>query len=47
MIAAIDSNVLGLAFLRGMVASINPCGFVLLPTYLLFFLGVQAAERAG
>ena len=46
MIAAIDSNLLGLAFLRGMVASINPCGFVLLPTYLLFFLGVQAAEQA-
>ena len=45
--AALDSNVLGLAFLRGMVASINPCGFVLLPTYLLFFLGVQAAEQAG
>ena len=44
---ALDSNVLGLAFLRGMVASINPCGFVLLPTYLLFFLGVQAAEQAG
>ena len=45
--AALDSNVLGLAFLRGMVASINPCGFVLLPTYLLFFLGVQAAEQAS
>ncbi len=47
MIAAIESNTLGLAFLRGMVASINPCGFVLLPTYLLFFLGVQAAEQAA
>lgn len=47
MIAAIDSNVLGLAFLRGMVASINPCGFVLLPTYLLYFLGVQAAEQTS
>jgi cytochrome c-type biogenesis protein len=47
VIAAIDSNTLGLAFLRGMVASINPCGFVLLPTYLLFFLGVQAAEPAA
>ncbi len=45
--AAIDSNALGLAFLRGMVASINPCGFVMLPTYLLFFLGVQAAAQAG
>jgi cytochrome c-type biogenesis protein len=47
VIAAFDSNVLGLAFLRGMVASINPCGFVLLPTYLLYFLGVQAAEQAS
>jgi cytochrome c biogenesis protein CcdA len=46
VIAAINSNTLGLAFLRGMVASINPCGFVLLPTYLLFFLGVQAADQA-
>jgi cytochrome c biogenesis protein CcdA len=46
VIAAIESNALGLAFLQGMVASINPCGFVLLPTYLLFFLGVQAADQA-
>jgi cytochrome c biogenesis protein CcdA len=28
-----------------MVASINPCGFVLLPTYLLYFLGIQAVEQ--
>jgi cytochrome c biogenesis protein CcdA len=47
VIAAIESNALGLAFLQGMVASINPCGFVLLPTYLLFFLGVQAADQAA
>ena len=45
--STLDSNVLGLAFLRGMVASINPCGFVLLPTYLLYFLGLQAAERTA
>jgi len=32
----------GLSFLKGMVASINPCGFVLLPTYLLYFLGLEA-----
>jgi cytochrome c biogenesis protein CcdA len=44
---ALDSNTLGLAFLRGMVASINPCGFVLLPTYLLYFLGIQAAAQAS
>lgn len=34
---------LGLSFLRGMVASVNPCAFVLLPTYLLYFLGLEAA----
>lgn len=41
MIASID---LELSFLRGVVATVNPCAFVLLPTYLLFFLGVEAAE---
>lgn len=35
---------LSLSFIRGMVASINPCGFVLLPTYLMFFLGISAAD---
>lgn len=32
---------MGLSFLRGMVAAINPCGFILLPTYLMYFLGMQ------
>ena len=35
---------LGLSFLRGMVAAVNPCGFVLLPTYLMYFLGLEAAR---
>ena len=34
----------GLSFLRGMVATVNPCGFVLLPTYLLYFLGLEAGR---
>jgi cytochrome c-type biogenesis protein len=29
------------SFLTGMLASVNPCGFVLLPTYLLYFLGLN------
>jgi len=33
-----------------MVATVNPCGFVLLPTYLMYFLGLEAgradSERA-
>ena len=40
----------GLSFLRGMAATVNPCGFVLLPTYLVYFLGLEStrtdSERA-
>ena len=32
---------MGLSFLRGLVAAVNPCGFILLPTYLMYFLGLQ------
>ena len=35
---------LSLSFIRGMVAAVNPCGFVLLPTYLLYFLGLQSGD---
>jgi cytochrome c biogenesis protein CcdA len=34
----------GLSFLRGLVASVNPCAFVLLPTYLMYFLGMSGAR---
>ncbi len=30
---------IGLAFTAGMVASVNPCGFAMLPAYLGFFVG--------
>jgi cytochrome c-type biogenesis protein len=32
-----------LSFIRGMVASVNPCGFILLPTYLMYFLGISSS----
>ena len=35
----------GLSFLRGMIAAVNPCGFVLLPTYLVYFLGREAGRH--
>lgn len=35
---------LSLSFIRGLLASINPCGFVLLPTYLMYFLGVSTTD---
>lgn len=46
MIFGLDSDGLGLQLLRGMGAAVNPCGFVLLPTYLLYFLGIEAAGPA-
>ena len=39
MIAASDR--LWLSFGSGLLAAVNPCGFVLLPTYLMYFLGVS------
>jgi cytochrome c-type biogenesis protein len=38
---------MGLSFLRGMVAAVNPCGFVLLPTYLVFFLGLELRQGSA
>ncbi|MEX0768285.1 MAG: cytochrome c biogenesis CcdA family protein [Microthrixaceae bacterium] len=33
--------VLALAFSAGMVATVNPCGFAMLPAYIAYFLGVE------
>lgn len=35
---------LSLSFVRGMLAAVNPCGFILLPTYLLYFLGLSSTD---
>ncbi len=35
---------LSLSFIRGMLAAVNPCGFILLPTYLLYFLGLSSSD---
>jgi len=35
------------AFTLGMVASVNPCGFPMLPAYLSYFIGIDDAEQAG
>lgn len=40
MILAIEGN-FAYSFILGVLATVNPCGFVLLPTYLIFFLGVR------
>lgn len=37
---------LALAFSAGMVATVNPCGFALLPAYLSYFLGLEQPEDA-
>ncbi|MEY2957588.1 MAG: hypothetical protein RLZZ01_156 [Actinomycetota bacterium] len=38
---------MGLSFLKGLVASVNPCAFVLLPTYLAFFVGAGIEASAS
>lgn len=38
---------LALAFSAGMVATVNPCGFALLPAYLTYFLGLDGATAAA
>ena len=35
---------LAYAFSAGMIATINPCGFALLPAYLAYFLGLEDAD---
>ena len=40
MILAIEGN-FAYSFILGVLAAVNPCGFVLLPTYLIFFLGIR------
>lgn len=32
---------IGIAFAAGMVASVNPCGFIMLPTYISYHLGTE------
>ena len=47
---ALDGR-LATSFASGLVAAVNPCGFVMLPTYLIYFLGMEnlrpGAERAS
>jgi cytochrome c-type biogenesis protein len=40
VIFAIEGN-FAYSFILGVLAAVNPCGFVLLPTYLIYFLGTQ------
>ncbi len=38
---------LGLAFSAGMVETVNPCGFAMLPAYLSYYLGLEAPTPGG
>lgn len=43
-----DQALIGLAFAAGLVAALNPCGFVMLPAYLLLVVrGRQSGEERG
>ena len=41
MLGVIEGN-FAYSLLLGMLAAVNPCGFVLLPTYLVYYLGAEA-----
>ena len=38
---------LALAFAAGLVATVNPCGFAMLPAYLSYFMGIADARDGG
>lgn len=40
-----DRGLVGLAFAAGLVAALNPCGFAMLPAYLLLVVRGQQADR--
>ena len=40
-----NERTLALALAAGMLATVNPCGFAMLPAYLGFFLGLEGADR--
>lgn len=43
-----DQGLAALAFAAGLVAALNPCGFAMLPAYLLLVVhGQQSGERTG
>src|SRR5713226_3024868 len=35
------------AFAAGLVATVNPCGFAMLPAYLAYFLGAEHPDEAA
>ena len=44
----VNQGLIGLAFAAGLVAAVNPCGFAMLPAYLLLVVrGQQSGERTG
>jgi cytochrome c-type biogenesis protein len=40
----VSEQTLALALAAGMLATVNPCGFAMLPAYLGFFLGLEASD---
>ncbi len=46
MIAFIEGS-FAYSLLLGMLAAVNPCGFVLLPTYLIAYLSVRDTDNVG
>ena len=44
MLLAFDATRAASSFASGLLAAVNPCGFVLLPAYLMYFLGMEQSR---
>jgi len=44
---ALDPALLGLSFVAGSAAFLNPCGFAMLPTYIAYYLGSRSHYRGS
>jgi cytochrome c biogenesis protein CcdA len=43
----VDGGLVGLAFAAGLVAALNPCGFAMLPAYLVLVVRGEGADEGG
>lgn len=46
-VAVVDSSPAPYAFGAGMISTVNPCGFIMLPSFAAFYMTAHDGERAG
>lgn len=46
-VAVVDSSPVPYAFGAGMISTVNPCGFIMLPSFAAFYMTAHDGEQAG